>query len=475
MSQVFDVTLAPFNAVADGVTDCTAAIQAAVTAACAVTNSVVILPYGKVVVKAPITLAPGYQGRLAVRGVTGMTSEVIAGTNGMGPVFSFDLSSGPNNGALNGAEFEALAFTTAAGVTAAAGISVSYGVIASSEASPGPVITNVSFPQGAGNGYVNGVVLNNSWHSRVTRIYGYGNPSTYDTGAGAGSGAVVAYTGTSVNHSIDIVHSDFWRAAVSFTTLAGGTFQGIEIRGVLAVQSPYAILLDGTGGTGSGGTGAIKVIGGLFDNGNNAAQSVGYAVWAKNVTSDIQISDVYSVTSVNSQLAGFLFTGCSSVSVRGGRCYSGLGSTPVGISFVGGGGHEVEGVNFMGFVNEAIFDANTFNSRMSRCVSEKGFCTPLDLGINNLIGDARGFTSVIVFAGGQPTESINLDISRASLGAKPSGVGVKVTSDQVYDAQYDWDAVASSARTVSIRYFRYDGGLTIKGNASRVTVTVVPG
>lgn len=473
-SLVFDVTLSPFGAIADGVTDCTAAIQAAVTAACAVSNSVVVLPFGKVLVKAPIILTPGYQGRIAVRGIAGMTSEVIAGTNGM-TVFHFDLSSGPNGGAANAAEFEALAFTTSTGVTAAAGVWVGYGIIPSSETNPGPVITNVSFPQGAGAGYVNGVVLNNSWHSRVTRVYGYGNATSYDTGAGAGSGAVVAYTGSSVNHTVSNVHSDFWRAAVSLTTTPGGTFQGFLIDSILAVQAPYGVFLDGTGGTGSGGTGAIQIRGVTVDNGNISTQSAGYAVYAKNVTSDIQVEGVYTTFNIKSFLNGLLFQGCSSVSVRGGRCYSSNANTPVGISFGGGGAHEVDGVDFFQFVNEVVFDAGTYNSRMSKCMSEKGFCTPLDQGRNNLVGDPRGFSAVIVFAGGSLTETIYVDISKASLGVKPDGVTAQVTSDQFYRAQPDWDDPKNSPRLYAIKYSRYDGLPVVKGNASRTTITVVPG
>ena len=48
---------------------------------------------------------------------------------------------------------------------------------------------------GAGNGYISGIVLTNSWNGQVHHIYGYGNGTTYDDGNGghAGNGTFLRY------------------------------------------------------------------------------------------------------------------------------------------------------------------------------------------------------------------------------------------------------------------------------------------
>ena len=156
---------------------------------------------------------------------------------------------------------------------------MSYGTISTGDVAPGdvgPQIHDINIYQGAGNGFINGIILNNSWHSHVTAIYGFGNETTYDTGSGAGSGALISYTNRSVNHVISDIQSDFWYSSLSITCPQSGgptgpnTIQGFQISNCNFVQSPYAINIVGYSATDSG---AINVNNIQVDNGNVSGQS----------------------------------------------------------------------------------------------------------------------------------------------------------------------------------------------------------
>jgi hypothetical protein len=96
-----------------------------------------------------------------------------------------------------------------------------------------------------------------------------------------------------------------------------------------------------------------------------------------------------------------------------------------------------------------------------------------DSGTDNFIGDDIGFTGTFTPSGTSPSEEFNLDISKAALGKKPSGVSVEITSDDSVGATYNWDSGSSTKTNAVIRLFKYDG-TDLSNTAYRYSVRVGP-
>jgi hypothetical protein len=96
-----------------------------------------------------------------------------------------------------------------------------------------------------------------------------------------------------------------------------------------------------------------------------------------------------------------------------------------------------------------------------------------DSGTDNFIGDDIGFTGTFTPSGTSPSEEFNLDISKAALGKKPSGVSVEITSDDSVGATYNWGSGSSTKTNAVIRLFKYDG-TNLSNTAYQYSVRVGP-
>jgi hypothetical protein len=461
-SRTVNVMDSPYLAACNGMTDDSAAFAAACNAVAAYTVGTVLIP-GPMKLVTPYTTPVGYQGHIAIRGTSG-SSSILLGANITYPI-TFDLSAGPNNGALNVAELTDLGFNSN-GFTANGAALISYGQIPSSENNAGPTVRSLTIQ---GGGFTNGVVLNNVWHARVGQLYGYGSPATYDSGAGPGSGSLIAFTGQCVNDTVAVVQCDFWHSTISAVAGATQTFQGIEISQVNAVQSPFAFLFDGLAGEGCG---AIQIVNCQVDNGNNTKQSHGYAIWARSVE-NIDVSNFYAVTS-SAENTPFMLQQCGGVVLDEGKCLCGIGPAPVGCSFIDCGGCVVQNVTFTGFVNEVILDAQCTGCAVHDCRTwGRTYLTPIDLGSDDSVGDSRGLSAVWRLAGGKSSETFYLDISNCSLGKRPAGVAVTLSSDLSYQAHFDFDNPNNSPTQAAVVVW-LPGSTTHAGDGIRVTAVCSP-
>lgn len=460
--NVFD-----YGAVGDGVTDDTAAIQAAITAAASRPFSCLYLP-GCFYASRSLVLPLGYAGRIGVKGDSQMSSRLIVGGTGYG--FAFDLSSGA---AASAAEFRDLSFTTANGVTSAGAVRLDWGVIASNESRTGPVIHGITIEGGWGGGFVDGIVLNNSWHSRIANVYGYGSSQTYDT-TGAGAGALIRYMGQSVNHTLGgNLHCDFWQSTIAIEVGGPGTvFQGFTFANANITQSPRAFRFDAKGQPYCGG---IQLTNVQVDNGNLPGQSRGLFVDSAGAN-DLDIINFAGLASTQDNCV-IRLKDCQHATITEGRIYKGRADHgSVGVEVAGSTDVKVSDLLFGGYDHEVTLDAGTSSSRVSECTNVgSNHITPIDSGAGNVVGDYRGVTSVVTLVGGHPTETFAVDTTPASLGRMPNGAQAMVTSDQVHSSQVDWDAPTGmmNRSSVAARVWSKNGPTEV-GYPVRLSVVVGP-
>lgn len=454
------VNVLAYGAKCDGVTDDTAADQAAINAVCSAGGGTVLVPGMSAVTG--LTSPAAFQGHLAIRGTSQASGFALLSD---APVLiDFELGTGPNSGEGNFAEVDDLRFESN-GFQGGAAVKVGYGVIASNSTTTGPIAHNLTIQ---GGGWANGIALINAWNARVSECFGYGNATTYDSATGAGSGAMIAFIGQCVNETVEGIHCNFWASALSAVAGPGTTFQGFEISNVNAVQTPRAFLFSGDQ---SIACGAIQMTTILVDNGNLHGQSHGYTVDATDVN-DISLSNFNAIDN-SADPCCFLFTGCDNPTLSRGEASTNY-PAPIGVSLVGCNGASVTRTLFLGFTNEVVLDDGTANSVVADCqVQGGGAISPLDLGYQNKVGDSRGLTAVWSLAGGKTSETFLLDVSACAFGKKPNGATVQITSMPGYLARYDWDGADNTAKQIDIVVWN-TAGLTNGGWGFRVSAVAAP-
>lgn len=363
-----------YGAIGDGSANDTTACQNAINAAIALGVSCVYFPCGQYLcdcLKVPAT----FTGRIVFLGDGPMGSQLILRTssNASNPAQIFaDLTAVATGN--NAIEVRNLGFKTATGILGWAAVRANYSALGSQESHPGSFVSNVTIEQGAGSGFVDGIVAVNAWHWDIRHVYGYGSSATYDstaltydasynpaTNVAAGRGALIRIWASSVNNLVDGIQSDYWQNTVGQIAGAGELFQGTYVSNCVAVQSPHAFYFVGVAGTGCG---ACSVINCLVDNGNAAGQSTSVSVWQQGLDFGVECQNVmtYAQASSTAACVPFHCDSCSRVQIRNCSTYSvgDYNATFQGCSF-----STITGCFFVGAGVADIF----FDSASTHCIS----------------------------------------------------------------------------------------------------------
>lgn len=322
-ADVFNVK--DFGAVGDGTTNDTAAIQAAVTAALVSTPNVratIYFPVGRYL--SDSITASAFQGRICFCGQSKEGTEFILRTGGAYAI-SVNLSTSTGGGGTdqqrNAAFCKDMAFSTAAGIVGWGAFYVTYGTTT-------PVFLDIMngatgcdniriIGDGVGtNGFVDGVAFRHASHVFISNIYAFGSSVNYETvttydattnlpsaNVVAGGGAVVRLAGTFDNGTIDNIQWDYWNKGISMVSGAADFAQGMIVSNLSGTVCPYMIYLKGVSNCG-----AHEFTNMVLDNGNYAAQAVGYMVYCDG-HSEVTLSNLYGICNAAGGYA-FYFTNC---------------------------------------------------------------------------------------------------------------------------------------------------------------------
>lgn len=243
----FSVMDAPYNAAGDGVTDDTAAVQAALTAAAAA-NSILFFPIGRYLISATLTLPAGFAGHLAIAGVSMQQSVLLFKTTGNG--LDLDLSTSSTYVFLNSVDIANLSVlaVSPAGPSGLP-IRINYGTAngTGAETNPGSSLHNICIgtvmtgdwvQSVAGAGWSGPITCTVCHNLDITRISSYGSGgNTFPAKAGAaGSGSLLSLL-SCVNASVQGVYASSWGNVVNLGNAGGGLSdcQGITLRGIRGV------------------------------------------------------------------------------------------------------------------------------------------------------------------------------------------------------------------------------------------------
>ena len=125
--------------------------------------------------------------------------------------------------------------------------------------------------------------------------------------------------------------------------------------------------------------------------------------------------------------------------------------------------------------SQCYYNTVSKNVRTDSATSPSGAraITCIDDGSHNSTGDSIGLTGVVSLSGGSSYEEFYVDITDGAFGSKLNGITVQITSDNSYDACYDWDNGSNGRQAAYIKIFKRSGGNT-GADTIRYTLTANP-
>lgn len=378
----------------------------------------------------------------------------------------------------NTVEIRNLGFIVANNVVAGIAVHVDYGLgTISSETVNGSVLENLYIEQyqdagnGRSGGWLSAVQLTNAWHFKVHGVSAVGD-ARYSTGfPTAGAGYACRLFG-GVNGSITSVQAQYWAYGVVIEPQNPGVDpdpQGIYVADIITVDVDNPVIVRKPGYT----TGAIDVEfqGLLIDNGNNSHSATPISLQA--CSSGTIIQSAFILIQGASAVIDLAY--CEDVQIETCNIY---GPVANGIRLRNGTKRSlITGNIFRGQSNSVTLATDCTENRITENSGAGGTVVNyVDNGPdsnNNIVGDCRGYTSVLTVVTPAATVSLNLDITSAHLSRKANGIGVCVTSSQAVAAQYDWDDTGNTKTNAVIRLFRYDGA-NVAAGPYRISALIGP-
>jgi len=464
-----------YGATGNGVTDDTAAINAACSAAVGVGNATVYFPDGLYKTTAAISLA--IVGTITVRGNGKMASIILCSMNAINAIYC-NCSGGPNR-LVNRVEVCDLGFRTAPSAAPTCAVYVDYGstIISSSANVGGSFVHDLDIWNNASNsgGFVYGVIMRSAWNSQVNSIYGYGSSLTYASASspgggngGGGSGALIRYI-SGVNFVIDRIIGDFWGQGIRIEPLTSTdayTPQGIQISNFNLVEAVEGIHYYTT--STAGGPDGFALTNVQIDQGNvNLSSHVGlYLEGSGGGGTDVYVSNCLFL----------LNNGSACIKLNGIN-----GSLFSNVSCAWNGNKPTYGLQVTGISNNNVFgetchwDAQAiyFGPQAGSSVCRNtGGCAISNAGLGNMFGDTRQFP-VVVVPTATTTYSFSVNCTSVGLAAAPySARGNVITSlPNDYICTYDYNNAGNTATTVFFLLSRSGGGLLTAG-AFRLAIEV---